>query len=262
MSEAYETLIVPHSHDAPQIRHIGVADLRDSLRQGWEDFRETPTQLLFVCALYPIIGFIAARAASGDAKPLLFPLLAGLSLMGPVAALGLYEISRQREAGRPTSWLTAFSALRSPAIGGIVLLAIGLAVLFAIWVGVAQKIYGATIGGVVAPGFGAFLHDVFATRAGWSLILFGNLAGAIFAVVVLSVAVVSFPMMLDRLCSPVLAVQTSLRAVARNPVTMAIWGIAVGVLLALGSIPILLGLAVVMPVLGHATWHLYRRVVI
>ncbi len=261
MSEAYETIVVPHSQTIPTIRRIDVADLLELLRRGWADYRAAPTQLLFLCALYPIIGFIAARAATGDTKPLLFPLLAGLSLMGPVAALGMYEISRQREAGRPTSWLTAFDALRSPAVGGIVLLAIVLAVLFAFWVGAAQTIYGATLGGVVAPSFSAFLDDVFGTRAGLSLIIYGNFVGAIFAVVVLSIAVVSFPMMLDRKCGPGLAVATSLRAVARNPVVMAVWGAMVGALLALGSVPFLLGLAVVMPVLGHATWHLYRRVV-
>lgn len=261
MSEAYETLVVPHSQGVPRIRRIAIADLLEALRRGWDDYRAAPTQLLFLCALYPVIGFIAARAATGDTKPLLFPLLAGLSLMGPVAALGLYEISRQREAGRPTSWLTAFDALRSPAIGGIVLLAIVLAVLFAFWVGVAQTIFGATMGGVVAPSLSAFVSDVFSTRQGWELILWGNIAGALFAAVVLSIAVVSFPMMLDRRCGPGLAVHTSLRAVGRNPVAMIAWGVIVALILALGAIPLLIGLAVAMPVLGHATWHLYRRVV-
>ena len=262
MSEAYDNVVLPSARKLPQIRPIGVSDLREALARGWDDYRAAPTQVLFLCALYPVIGFIAARAATGDTKPLLFPLLAGLSLMGPVAALGLYEISRQREAGRPTSWLTAFEALRSPAIGGIVVLAVALGVLSAIWVGVAMSIYGATLGSVVAPSFRAFVVDIFGTKNGWELIVFGNLVGAVFAVAVLSIAVVSFPMMLDRNCGPGVAVQTSLRAVARNPATMAMWGIIVGALLVLGAIPVLLGLAVVVPVLGHATWHLYRRVVV
>lgn len=262
MSEADDTFDVARSQEVPHVRSIGMADLRLALGQGWDDFRAAPTQLLFLCAIYPVIGFIAARAAMGDTKPLLFPLLAGLSLMGPAAALGMYEISRQREAGRETSWLTAFEALRSRAIGGIVLLALVLGLLFAFWMGVAQTIYGATMGHVVAPSFGAFLGDVFGTRNGWELIVLGNLAGAAFAIVVLGVSVVAFPMMLDRGCGPGLAVHTSLRAVGRNPGTMIAWGIIVGVILALGAIPLLIGLAVAMPVLGHATWHLYRRVVV
>lgn len=246
----------------PQVRRIGIADLREALRLGWLDFAATPTQILFLCALYPVIGFIAARAATGDLKPLLFPLLAGLTLMGPVAALGLYEISRQREAGRSTSWTTAFAALRSPAIGGIVMLAVVLAVLFAFWVGVAQTLYLALMGSEVPPSFGAFLGDIFGTGAGWALIVLGNLIGLAFAVVVLSISVVSFPLMLDRVCGPGTAVYTSVSAVARNPIPMAVWGLIVAVLLGLGAIPFLLGLAVAMPVLGHATWHLYRRVVV
>lgn len=262
MSETSVPRVLQDNAAAPQVRAIGVPDLREALRLGWDDFKASPTQLIFVCALYPVIGFIAARAAVGDTKPLLFPLLAGLSLMGPVAALGMYEISRRREHAERTSWTTAFQALRSPAIGGIVMLGIVLAVLFALWVGVARAIYGATMGGTVAPTFGAFLGEVFGTPGGWGLIILGNLAGALFAVVVLSISVVSFPMLLDRVCSPGLAVQTSLRAVARNPVTMAIWGLIVAVILVLGAIPFLVGLAVAMPVLGHATWHLYRRVVV
>ena len=262
MSESYTPVVLQNKVAVPQVRAIGIADLREALRRGWDDFTASPTQLIFVCALYPVIGFIAARAASGDTKPLLFPLLAGLSLMGPVAALGMYEISRGREHGERTSWTTAFQALRSPAIGGIVVLGIVLAVLFALWVGVARTIYAATMGGTVAPTFGAFLGEVFGTPGGWALIVLGNLVGAAFAVIVLSISVVSFPMLLDRVCSPGLAVQTSLRAVARNPVTMAIWGLIVAAILVLGAIPLLVGLAVAMPVLGHATWHLYRRVLV
>ena len=262
MSEAYVQHPPQRGAAVPQVRTIAVADLREALRRGWDDFKASPTQLVFVAALYPVIGFIAARAAVGDTKPLLFPLLAGISIMGPVAALGMYEISRRREAGERTSWTTAFAALRSPAIGGIVLVGVGLAVLFAVWVAVANMIYAATMGPVVPDSFGDFLGHIFGTSSGWALIILGNLAGAAFAIITLSISVVSFPLMLDRLCSPALAIQTSLRAVSRNPLTMAIWGVIVAVILALGAIPLLIGLAVAMPVLGHATWHLYRRVVV
>lgn len=246
----------------PTIRRIGFGDLFAALRAGWADFRAAPTQLLFLAALYPIIGFIAARAATGDTKPLLFPLLAGLSLMGPLAAIGLYEISRRRERGEPTDLTTPFLVLRSPAIGGIVLLGIVLAILFAFWVGLAQTIYRATMGPAVAPTMGGFLADIFGTAPGWQLIVVGNTVGAAFAAVALSISVVSFPMMLDRLCGPGLAVVTSVRTVLRNPAAMLAWGVMVAIILALGAIPLLLGLAVAVPVLGHATWHLYRRVVV
>ena len=244
---------------AVRVRTIDGSDLRYALAKGYEDFLAIPSQLIFLGLLYPIIGFVAARAAmGGEVLPLMFPLLAGLSLMGPVAATGLYEISRRREAGQPVSLLTAFEAFKSPAISGIVILGFVLLILFGLWLAVAQAIYNATVGPDHAATVSGFVAAVMHNPA---LIIFGNLVGACFAAIVLAISVVSIPMMLDRLCSPTVAVQTSLRAVARNKVAMALWGVIVGVILVLGAIPFLIGLAVAVPVLGHATWHLYRRVV-
>lgn len=248
-------------HVDPVIRTLTLADLRQSLAQGFEDFKAIPTQLVFVGVLYPVIAFVAARAAVGELLPLLFPLLAGLSLMGPVMAVGLYEISRRREAGLPVSWMTAFAPLRSPAIGSIVFMAVVLLAVFGLWVFTAQTIYTATMGTVIASGMGDFARSVMQTDAGHRLILLGNLAGAGFAVVVLAISVVSLPMLLDRNCGVVLAVRTSVRAVMRNPGVMGVWGLMVAGLLVVGSVPAFVGLAVVMPVLGHATWHLYRHAV-
>ena len=106
-----------------------------------------------------------------------------------------------------------------------------------------------------------FIHDVLTTSHGWALIIAGNVIGFIFAAVVLSISVVSFPLLLDRDVGAAVAVQTSIRAVLANPLTMALWGLIVALALVIGSIPLFVGLAIVMPVLGHATWHLYRRVV-
>ena len=245
----------------PAIRTLTVDDLRQSLSQGYDDFKAIPTQLVFLGLLYPVIAFVAARAAVGDLLPLLFPLMAGLSLMGPVMAVGLYEISRRRDAGLPVSWTTAFEVLRSRAIGSIVFMTVVLLVIFAVWVFTAQRIYAGTMGPGVASGMGGFARSVMETAGGHRLIVVGNLVGAGFAVVVLTISVVSLPMLLDRNCGVVLAVGTSVRAVMRNPVVMGVWGVIVGVLLVAGSVPAFVGLAVVMPVLGHATWHLYRRTV-
>ena len=250
------------SHAEPTIRRIGTADLREALARGWDDFKAIPTQLFFLCILYAVIGLIAARAAAtGRLMPLFWPLVSGFALIGPVAALGLYEISRRRERGLAVAWYDVFKVLRSPAIVSIAFLAVALAVLFVAWLFVAQAIYDSTMGGFRPASVGEFLSLVFGTSEGWRLILLGNGVGFLFAAVVLVLTVVSFPMLLDRHVDPGLAVRTSIRAVMTNPVPMALWGLMVGVLLILGSIPLFIGLAVVLPVLGHATWHLYRRIV-
>lgn len=261
MAHALDAHPTTLSDAPPQVRRIGAADLRAALRAGYDDFLTIPTQLVFLCLLYPVIGFVAARMATADLLPLLFPLIAGLSLMGPVMAVGLYELSRRREAGQPVSWLHAFDVLRSPAIVGIVVLGLLLLVLFGVWIAAARTIYLATIGPVAPDGLGALVDMLMHSAGGTKLLLLGNFVGLLFAIVVLATSVVSFPMMLDRHCNPAIAVATSIRVVLRNPLTMATWGVIVAVLLALGCIPFFVGLAVVMPILGHATWHLYRRAV-
>ncbi len=257
-----DVLATPVALDTvPEVRTIGAHDLVGCLRDGLEDFRAIPTQLVFLGLLYPLIGLVAARATTGDLLPLLFPLAAGLTLMGPLLAVGTYEISRRREQGEAVSWLDAFAVLRSPALPGIIALGVVLLAIFTAWLVAARLIYTGTIGGQVPTGVGALLDMVTHTPGGTKLIIIGNLVGLAFAVLVLAISAVSFPMLLDRRCSPALAVQTSLRAVTRNPSTMALWGLVVAAGLMLGSLPFFVGLAVVMPILGHATWHLYRRLV-
>ncbi|MCB4822287.1 DUF2189 domain-containing protein [Roseicella aerolata] len=247
----------------PGIRRIGTADLREVLRQGWDDFLAIPTQLVFLCVLYPLVGWVAARAFSGgEMMPLLWPLVAGLSLLGPVAAVGLYEISRRREAGEQVSWLTAFEVLRHPNLPLIAMMGVMLMAIFVAWLFVAKMIYNMTMGQLPIASFGDLVNATFTTSEGWQLLLLGNGAGFLFALLVLMLTVVSVPMLIDRRVDISTAIQTSFRACMANPGPMAAWGLIVAVLLFLGCLPAFIGLAVVMPVLGHATWHLYKRVVV
>src|SRR6266849_5947294 len=166
------------------IRKIGLSDLSEALRLGWEDFKAVPSHAIILCVIYPVLGLVLARTVLGySVLPLLFPLAAD------------------------------------------------------------------------------FARRVLTTPQGWWLIVVGCGVGLLFAVVALCISVVSFPLMLDRHAGAADAMVTSLRAVARNPVPMAAWGLIVAVLLVLGSLPLFLGLAVVIPLLGHATWHLYRKVI-
>jgi uncharacterized membrane protein len=246
----------------PAVRTIGPADLKDALARGYADLSAKPSQEIFLCVIYPVVGLVLARLAFGnDVLPLLFPLAAGFALLGPFAAIGLYELSRRREQGRDASWWRAFEVVRSPSFGAILALGVLLMAIFLIWLAVAQSLYVATFGYTPAASMPDFINQIFTTRAGWTLIIVGNGIGFLFAVVALAISVVSFPLLLDRDVGAAVAILTSIKAVRTNPGPMALWGLIVAALLVLGSLPFLLGLAVVLPLLGHATWHLYRKVV-
>lgn len=245
------------------LRPLVAADLRAALADGWNDFRAAPTQLVFLCVLYPLVGLIAARAALHESLlPLLWPMAAGLSLMGPICAVGLYAISRRREAGEAASAAHAFDVLKSPALPQLVVMGGILTGLFVLWLIAARVIYALTMEPLGITGIGGLLHAAFTTRQGLWLLLAGNLAGFGFAAVVLAIGTFSIPLLLDRNVSLPASIAVSVRLARENPGAMAGWGMLVAAVLAAGALALFIGLAVAMPVLGHATWHLYRRAVV
>ena len=244
------------------IRKIGLSDLHEALRLGWEDFKAMPSHAIVLCVIYPVLGLVLFRMVLGySVLPLLFPLAAGFTLIGPFAALGLYELSRRRERGEEAAAWDAIHVLRAPSFGAMLELGMLLLILFGTWIAVANAIYIATFGHAPAASIPDFATRILTTPEGWSLIIVGCGIGFLFAVAALCVSVVSFPLMLDRHATAIDAIRTSLRAVRKNPLAMAAWGLIVAALLVVGSLPFFVGLAVVLPMLGHATWHLYRKVV-
>ena len=246
----------------PAVYRIKVTDLRDAVVRGLDDFGAYRTDVIFLCLIYPLVGISLALLTFGyETLPLLFPLASGFALVGPVAAVGLYEMSRRREQGIPITWADAFGAISSPAFGAILVLGLVLLAIFLLWLLAANVIYELTLGPEPPVSIAAFVRDVFTTRAGWAMIAVGVGVGLLFALLVLAISVVSFPLLLDRDVGLRTALLTSIRAVTANPGPMAVWGLIVAGGLLIGSIPAFLGLIIVMPVLGHATWHLYRKVV-
>ena len=286
----------------PEVRRLRFADLSDALAKGLDDFGAKPSHLLFLGLIYPVMGLVLTRWSAGSgALQMIYPLMSGFALIGPFAAIGLYEISRRREAGLDASWQHALATRHSPALPAMLAVGALLAVIFLAWLGTAQAIFASTFGsselgttglgttglasdlgasargtdGLGAVGLGSggleaigvfrlggFLDEVLTTERGWRLILLGNAAGFAFAVLVLSTTAVAFPLLLDRDVGAIAAIETSARVVAANPPVMAGWGAIVAGLLVLGALPLFAGLAIVMPVLGHATWHLYRKAVV
>lgn len=247
-------------------RTIDFSDLRIALAQGWEDFLAKRGDLVFVGLIYPLAVLLGVTYAfRAPLLPLLFPLLAGSILLGPVLASGFYELARRREQGLDTRWRHFLDVLKGPSAFSLVGLAGINVLLFMGWILAAWLIYLQTLGtsdAGTARSFGALLQAVFTASEGWRMFVIGNLVGLGFAIVTLAISVVSFPMLVDRPVSAGVAMRTSLQVARKNPLTVAAWGLIVVALLVLGSLPAFVGLAVVLPVLGYATWHLYTRAVV
>ncbi|QMW22926.1 DUF2189 domain-containing protein [Sandaracinobacteroides saxicola] len=244
------------------VRAIGTADLNAALAEGWADFRAKRGDLLLLPLIYPAMGLIAATFAfNRDLFPLLFPLVGGFALVGPVAAAGFYEMAKRREAGEDPSWWHFLDPLNGPRRWPLLALTAGFGFLFIMWMICAQLIYEYTLGPLNSVTPAALFANLFTTPEGWSMVIVGNIVGAGFALIALGLSF-AFPYVVDKAADPLSAAFTSLRVFQRNPMTTLRWGITVGLILFAAAIPLLIGLMVALPVLGYATWHLYTRAVV
>jgi uncharacterized membrane protein len=249
--------------DRPVVRTIAVADLCEALSFGFADFWEAPSHMVFLSLIYPAVGVLLGRLLIGaDVAPMLLPLAAGFALIGPFAAVGLYELSRRREHGLPVNWKNAFDVWHSPSRDALLSLGVLMTLLLIAWMAVARGLFVFFIGDVETESVADFLDILIASPDGLTLLVVGSFAGLLFSVFALAIGVVSIPLLLDRPVGVAVAVHTSIRAVMANPAIMALWGLIVTAALTIGALPVFVGLSVVMPVLAHATWHLYRRVVV
>jgi uncharacterized membrane protein len=263
VTSAFHVYFGPQALAAPpKVRSIGPHDCFAALREGFDDFLALPTYPAFVGLFYAVAGIaLVAMSSFTSALHLVFPLAAGFALIGPFVAIGLYEMSRRRERGLTVRGRDAFAVFRSPALPSILTFGLLLLAIFAAWIFAAELVYVWLYGPNPPAAALPFLTDVLTTDRGWLLIVVGGLVGFCFAALALCISVVSFPLMLDRDVGLVPALEASLEVARANPLAVALWGLIVALALVLGSLPLFLGLAVVMPVLGHATWRLYRKAI-
>ncbi len=250
------------SSDEIEVRRIGLEDLRDALKAGYADFNAKPSFGLFLIFIYPLFALLVTLFLLGEnLLYLAFPVVAGFTLLGPVVSVGLFEMSRRRERGLDLSWRSAFDFVHTSSFAPIAALSLVMMLLYVAWLFMAQFMYLGLFGADPPASVAAFLDELVSTRRGAALVIYGNLVGFLFAFTVLAISAVAFPLLLDKPASALTAIGVSVRAVASNLMTMAVWGVLVVLLLAAGAAVFLMGLPAVLPILGHATWHLYRKVV-
>jgi uncharacterized membrane protein len=252
----------PRRERSIPVRTINDDDLRLSLRQGYADFGQLRGDLIFAGLIYTFIGLAAVvMTTSAPLIPYFYPVVAGVALLGPVAAVGFYELARRRESGQEVHWFNFLDVRKRPTVDDMGIVAGLLLVIFVGWLVAAGALYALLFGWATPTSVGGFLSDVFTTPRGWALIIGGGAVGAVIGWFVLALSVVSLPMLVDCDVTAAEAVSASWRAVHANKGEMIRWGIVVAALLVLGSIPLFVGLAFVLPWLGYSTWHLYTRLV-
>ena len=245
------------------VRKITGEDLRLSLRQGLDDFLTFRGDIIFAGLIYTVLGIAAVvMTTSRPLMPFFLPVVAGVGLLGPLAAVGFYELARQREEGRPgIHWFNFLDVRKRPSVDDMGIVAGLLLAIFFGWLIAAGALYLLLFGWATPASISQFLSMVFGTAQGWALIVGGAVVGAIFGWIVLSLSVASLPMLVDCDVSAQEAVSASWRAANANRGEMVRWGLIVLGLLVLGCIPAFVGLAFVLPWLGYSTWHLYTRLI-
>jgi uncharacterized membrane protein len=246
----------------PTIRRIAKQDIVDALAQGLRDFSAAPQYGLFFGGVYALAGIVIFASLFWlDMAYLAYPLAAGFAMIGPFVATGLYEVSRRRELGLPLSFALVLGSVWDQRRREMAWMAFVAIFLMIVWLYQVRLLIALFLGFRSFATLGEFISVITSTPEGLTFLFIGHVVGALLSALAFTLTVVSFPLLVDRDHDFITAIITSFKAVATNPVVMLGWAACVVVLMVAALLPMFLGLLVVLPVLGHATWHIYRRVV-
>lgn len=245
-----------------KIRTIHLRDLRRCLREGYADFNARPTFGFFLALIYPLFAVIlTVYLLNHSVRHLIYPVVSGLTLLGPIVCVWLFAMSRARSNEGDIGWRAAFEFIHTSSFAPLLALSLLMMLLYVAWLFMAQLLYTGQFGSFPQMTFAELLEQLFVTRRGLALVIYGTALGMIFSFVALAVSVFAFPLALDKPVTAATAIAVSFRAVIANFQVMIVWGLIVVGLLIVGSVTLLIGLGAVLPILGHATWHLYKSVV-
>ena len=246
----------------PPVAALGAADIRACLLLGISDFKSAPRFGLLVGGIFALIGIIIVLAMTRWDMPwMIYPFAIGFPLIGPFAASGLYEVSRRLETGQDLSWRIVLKAIRAQFGRELSWMSFAMLFLFWIWMYQVRLLMALFLGRMSFSTLDQFFDVVLTTPQGWLFLAAGHVVGAALALILFSITVISIPLLMERDYDFVTAMITSVKTVMASPVTMLGWGVFVTLAVIAACVPFFLGLLVVLPVLGHATWHLYRRAV-
>jgi uncharacterized membrane protein len=246
----------------PHLNAITFGDIGGALAQGIADFRQAPLFGLFFGGFFALGGlFIVASFVFFDMSWMIYPFAIGFPLIGPFAAVGLYEVSRRIEHGRPLVWREILGVIWRQRAREFSWMAFVTLFIFWIWIYQVRLLIAVILGFKASSNMDRFINVLATTNEGMLFLIVGHVVGAVLALVLYSVTVVSLPFLLERNTDFITAIATSVKAVFISPIPMLGWGVCVTILIIAGSLPAFLGFFVVLPILGHATWHLYRKIV-
>ena len=247
----------------PEVNTLTFADLKSCLARGISDFRHAPLFGLFFGGIFAFGGLLIIQSLYVWQKAwMIYPVLIGFPLIGPFAAVGLYDVSRRLEQNKPLAWNQVLSVVFIKSGQEIRWMAFVMLFIFWIWMYQVRLLLALILGNASFNSWQSFFEIITTTTQGWIFIGVGHVVGAFLAMALFSITVVSLPLLLDRDVDFITAMITSVKTVSQSPVVMISWGIFVTLAVMASFIPAFLGLLIILPILGHTTWHIYKRAVI